>query len=457
MATGLAKAASVSGLIVFGTTTSLFAKIVYEIQSVGEDGTTKYFHKPWAMTSLMFIGMTCCLPLAYYQECKKRQALAEEEAPLLARAQDPKPRNELRETLLLSIPTFFDLLATILMNIGLLYVTASVYQMMRGAEMLFAALFTVTFLGRKLNRFHLLGILCCICGVILVGTSSYFGGSTSTSQVITPEQNLIGMALIVISQAVQAAQLTFEDFFMADMNIAPMKIVGWEGVFGVIGTLGIMAPIAYFLPGDEGEGIHENIIDTVTMIGNNRGLMIVLIVDCMALAFYNIMGMMVTGHLGAVFRTVLETTRTLFVWLVGLLLFYTPLGMGTLGEAWNQYSWLQAAGFCVLVAGTLVYQRGEDESCRKDMAEAMAVQAAQEPEGYVGADGHAYDPLAAPPSYTGTVHAPTVAHAIPMPGGTHMAPSTPQDMPGGSFKASHTLNMLSSSHHARTMHMPHPE
>lgn len=33
---------------------------------------------------------------------------------------------------MLAIPTFFDLLATILMNIGLLWVTASVYQMMRG-------------------------------------------------------------------------------------------------------------------------------------------------------------------------------------------------------------------------------------------------------------------------------------------------------------------------------------
>jgi hypothetical protein len=60
--------------------------------------------------------------------------------------------------------------------------------------------------------------------------------------------------------------------------------------------------------------------------------------------------MMVTGHLGAVFRTVLETMRTLFVWLVGLLLFYTPLGMGRLGEKWTAWSPLQALG-CVGRAG----------------------------------------------------------------------------------------------------------
>jgi drug/metabolite transporter (DMT)-like permease len=47
------------------------------------------------------------------------------------------------------------------MNIGLLSVTASVYQMMRGAEMLFAALFAVLFLKRHLNRFHYMGIGCC--------------------------------------------------------------------------------------------------------------------------------------------------------------------------------------------------------------------------------------------------------------------------------------------------------
>ena len=67
---------------------------------------------------------------------------------------------------MLAIPTFFDLIATVLMNIGLLSVTASVYQMMRGAEMLFAALFSITFLHRSLNRFHLMGILCCMVSAI---------------------------------------------------------------------------------------------------------------------------------------------------------------------------------------------------------------------------------------------------------------------------------------------------
>ena len=40
--------------------------------------------------------------------------------------------------------------------------TASVYQMLRGAEILFSALFAVLFLKRKLNRLHYGGVVCCM-------------------------------------------------------------------------------------------------------------------------------------------------------------------------------------------------------------------------------------------------------------------------------------------------------
>ena len=59
----------------------------------------------------------------------------------------------------------------------------------------------------------------------------------------------------------------------------------------------------------------------------------------------------------------LETLRTLFVWLLDLLLFYAgPSGGGGgahIGEPWGPFGWLEAVGFGVLVAGTLVYAHGD--------------------------------------------------------------------------------------------------
>ena len=133
----------------------------------------------------------------------------------------------------------------------------------------------------------------------------------------------------------------------------------------------IMLPLVQHLPGKDGQGIHEDSIDTLHMIFNSKILASILALDMVALLMYNVAGMCVTGHLGAVFRTVLETTRTLFVWLVDLVLFYTPLGLGKLGESWSIYSWIQAAGFVVLVIGTMVYGRGEETEVAKEIAEGV--------------------------------------------------------------------------------------
>lgn len=180
----------------------------------------------------MFVGMTFCLPIAYFLEYKNKKAAAVAAAaaadgvtePLLSGGLTSFPASrtaleELKEVALLYIPTFFDLIATILMNIGLLTVTASVYQMLRGAEMLFAALFAVVFLKRKLNKYHFGGIGCCIVGITLVGASSLLSGEGSASHAVDPARILFGMSLIVMSQAVQAAQITFEDFFMVRKKI----------------------------------------------------------------------------------------------------------------------------------------------------------------------------------------------------------------------------------------------
>jgi hypothetical protein len=201
-------------------------------------------------------------------------------------------------------------------------------------------------------------------------------GEGSATMVVTQEQMIWGMALIVVSQGVQAAQLTAEDYFMADMDIAPMKIVGYEGVFGAAACLLVMAPVTYYMAGTEGEGFHEDIVDTWVMVTNSPSLQAILAIDMFALLMYNVSGMMVTFQIGAVFRTVLETMRTLFVWLVDLGLFYGGFG---LGESWSMYSWMQAAGFVVLVCGTFVYNRGDEAERKQEMDEAAAVMQTEEP------------------------------------------------------------------------------
>lgn len=99
--------------------------------------------------------------------------------------------------------------------------------------------------------------------------------------------------------------------------------------------------------------------------------------------------MLVTDSLGAVTRTVLETLKTLLVWVLNLLAYYAS--HAALGEPWTRHSWLQALGFGVLVAGTLVYAQGEEAQARRlraklrwarlreSLAVLVSAQAAQRP------------------------------------------------------------------------------
>lgn len=56
-----------------------------------------------------------------------------------------------------------------------------------------------------------------------------------------------------------------------------------------------------------------------------------------------------------------------------LALFYVPLpkGLGEIGERWEKSSYLQALGFLILVLGTLVYGRGDEELDKQEVRKAL--------------------------------------------------------------------------------------
>jgi hypothetical protein len=70
---------------------------------------------------------------------------------------------------ILALPAICDILGTTLMNAGLLFVAASIYQMTRGALVLFVGLFSVIFLRRHLGGWKWASLFIVVAGVALVG------------------------------------------------------------------------------------------------------------------------------------------------------------------------------------------------------------------------------------------------------------------------------------------------
>lgn len=151
--------------------------------------------------------------------------------------------------LLLSLPAICDILGTTLMNAGLLLVAASIYQMTRGALVLFVGLFSVLFLKRRLYLFQWISLVGVVMGVAVVGLAGAIwpdqqkkipgGGDGAHADEVGADALLaiVGVLMIAGAQIFTATQFVLEEYLLERSTIDPIRVVGWEGIFGFSVTL----------------------------------------------------------------------------------------------------------------------------------------------------------------------------------------------------------------------------
>lgn len=150
--------------------------------------------------------------------------------------------------LLLAAPSTCDICGTTLMNVGLLLVAASIYQMTRGALVLFVGVFSVVFLRRKLHLFQWLSLVGVMTGVAIVGLAGaiqpdkkHVGTDlphASTADIGSDAARVIvGVLMIAGAQIFTATQFVLEEWILERSDIEPLRVVGWEGFFGFTVTL----------------------------------------------------------------------------------------------------------------------------------------------------------------------------------------------------------------------------
>jgi len=98
----------------------------------------------------------------------------EDTSPLVKTLSQQTP-TELRgwNLLLLALPSSCDIMGTTLVNVGLIMVPASIYQMVRGFLVVFVGLFSVIFLKRRLTISQWVGLFLVVLGVSLVGNVQF--------------------------------------------------------------------------------------------------------------------------------------------------------------------------------------------------------------------------------------------------------------------------------------------
>ncbi|KAL8799207.1 MAG: hypothetical protein Q9182_006067 [Xanthomendoza sp. 2 TL-2023] len=299
-----------------------------------------------------------------------RPSSAQEEAgpaikPLVPNADDRVPLVGWK-ILLLAMPACCDLAGTTLMNVGLLFVAASIYQMTRGALILFVGLFSVIFLHRKIYFYQWSALFIVVAGVAIVGLAgaitpdpqaqptppvppvgNIFAAREAIKTAAVPSgelQTVLGVLMIAGAQIFTATQFVLEEWILEQYALEPLKVVGWEGIFGFLVTLVGMI-ILHLAVGrtDAGRNGYFDMREGWWETTHYRRVAVTSVLIMISIGGFNFFGLSITRSVSATARSIIDTCRTLFIWIISL------------GLGWETFKWLQIIGFALLVYGTFLF------------------------------------------------------------------------------------------------------
>merc|ERR1719500_611147 len=157
----------------------------------------------------------------------------------------------------------------------------------------------------------------------------------------------VGDLLIFCSQIIVASQMVYEEKFITKYNVPALQAVGWEGTFGFTTLALLLIPFSFIEVGDQfGHGprhVLEDAYDGCYQLAHNPLLALAFAGTIISIAFFNFAGISITKELSATTRMVLDSVRTLVIWMVSI------------GVGWQGFFVMQLGGFVILIVGMMLY------------------------------------------------------------------------------------------------------
>jgi drug/metabolite transporter (DMT)-like permease len=107
-------------------------------------------------------------------------------------------------------PALCDVFATSIMYLGLVFISSSVYQMMRGLVVLFVCLISKFILKKTFPPFKWLGVFCILLGAAFVGMVAVLYAPSDNGG----NNQAFGICCVIVAVFIQAVQVTLEEKFI---------------------------------------------------------------------------------------------------------------------------------------------------------------------------------------------------------------------------------------------------
>ena len=181
------------------------------------------------------------------------------------------------------------------------------------------------------------------------------------------------------SQFFSSTEYVFQEKFIKHYDVHPFQLVGFEGLWGSLmysvlliifqyvdcngWDINIRDGICFYHDElkqvyNETSGDYYTVNETISRIedsnyafrqmGDNAALLVIYIFYIVSIAMYNIVGINLTKLVSSTARAVVDTVRTVFIWLFFLI--FEPVA-----NTKEEFYPLQLVGFILMVFGTIVY------------------------------------------------------------------------------------------------------
>jgi len=326
----------VLGTLITGTINSLIFK---EQDRVHNKDNKAFFH-PIVQTFLMFLAEMLALfvffcSMKFSINFKNDYVIKREEARRVGVIIKTSP-------LLPLLPSLIDLFGSTFQFISIFSMDPSLYVMLRGGVPITTAIFSVLFLENKLYAHHNVGLISVALGVGLVGFVELSQEGQGSSKAL--KGLLFGLGSLVTT----GIQYVVEERVLSKYFFHPLRLVGFEGLWGILLGAGAVA-IAHFIPCSAtsefcNNGTFENLGNAVSFIFGDVHLLLLIIIALINSSFFNFFGISITKHVSPLTRTTISVLVTCLVWV------YSMIWLG------HKFYILQLVGFAFIVLGNLIYQ-----------------------------------------------------------------------------------------------------
>ena len=337
--------------LILGICNAVSMKIAFimEAQGLPQFGYHE-FQKPWWITMTTFAGQAMATLVYFIMTLRD---------PSLFKIQSLSFKNFCE----FSLPALSDAFEGIVSSVCVVFVGVSIDSMMKSGTLVGVSLISRFIFKRRYPCYKWVAIVFVVIALTMVGAAGIISADEST----TIKGSTVVVAIIIVlkfvSQVGYSVKICYEEYFSQQRGYHPVMISGIEGIWSTIISAFICMPIAQHLPGEEGNGIREDTLDTFEMLRNSVALDIMTVIVILLGFVYSIASITLISRTSGVVRTLMEAFRTFLIWMVQFILFYSLRESESLykyrlaGEEWTLGSYIQLSGFIVMTISIMAYNK----------------------------------------------------------------------------------------------------